>query len=47
MALTNKHVILQLRRKIMLMAQEIEGLRIELAQKEERVFVLEERLGGG
>ena len=29
------------------MAQEIEGLRIELSKKEERVFELETRLGGG
>ena len=47
MAKTNKHIVLQLRRKVSLMAQEIEGLRIELSKKEERVFELETRLGGG
>lgn len=47
MAKTNKHIILQLRRKVSLMAEEIEGLRIELSKKEERVFELETRLGGG
>ncbi len=47
MAKTNKHKVLHLQRKIKLMSEEIEGLRIELSQKEERVFVLEQRLGGG
>lgn len=47
MAKTNKHIVLQLRRKVSLMAEEIEGLRIELSKKEERVFELETRLGGG
>lgn len=46
MAKTNKHIVLQLRRKVSLMAEEIEGLRIELSKKEERVFELETQIAG-
>ena len=40
MAKTNKHIVLQLRRKVSLMAEEIEGLRIELSQAEEKIIML-------
>ena len=40
MAKTNKHKVLHLQRKIKLMAEEIEGLRIELSKMEEKYFEL-------
>ena len=43
MAKTNKHKVLHLQRKIKLMAEEIEGLRIELSKMEEKNFELETR----
>ena len=44
MAKTNKHIIMQLRRKISSMAEEIMELRTELSKEEEKVFVLEQKL---
>lgn len=44
MAKTNKHIILQLRKKISSMAEEIMELRTELSKEEEKVFVLEKKL---
>ncbi len=51
MARTNKHMVLVLRRKVSLMAEEIEGLRIELSKAEEKIMILksllETRTSGG
>jgi len=51
MAKTNKHMVLVLRRKVFLMAEEIEGLRIELSKAEEKIMMLklllETRTTGG
>ena len=44
MAKTNKHIIMQLRRKISSMAEEIMELRTELSKEEEKVFVLEQQI---
>lgn len=44
MAKTNKHIILQLRKKISSMAEEIMELRTELSKEEEKVFLLEKKL---
>ena len=44
MAKTNKHIIMQLRKKIFSMAEEIMELRTELSKEEEKVFVLEQKL---
>jgi len=44
MARTNKHMVLVLRRKVSLMAEEIEGLRIELSKAEEKILMLKLQL---
>ena len=44
MARTNKHMVLVLRRKVSLMAEEIEGLRIELSKAEEKIMMLKYEL---